>query len=94
MGRVRMATNALRTWKRKIRQTALTMRLSSISFSFKVAIDLLCQPRPARAPGGRAKRGLGFLVDDAPRYVEIASWWERARRGEGLGLLELWSGVS
>lgn len=34
---------------------------------------------------------LGWLVDDAPRYVEIASWWERAPRGEGFGILEVWS---
>ncbi len=40
MGRVMITTNALRTWKRKMMMTRLTIRLSSISFSFSVAMDL------------------------------------------------------
>ena len=39
IGSVIMTTSALGTWKRKIMMTTLTMRPSSISFSFKVAID-------------------------------------------------------
>ena len=61
------------------------------SDGFKTPIDFLCVPRPARKPGGRAKRGLGFLVDDAPRYVERVSWWERVPQGQGFALLEVWS---
>lgn len=59
---------------------------------FKTALDFLCVPRPAKTLGGRSKRGFGFLVDDAPRYVERVAWWERAKVGEGFALLEIWSG--
>jgi hypothetical protein len=59
---------------------------------FKTAIDFLCIPKPPKKPGGRYKRGLGFLVDDAPKFVERVSWWERAPRGQGFALLEVWTG--
>ena len=58
----------------------------------KMAVDCLCVPRQPKRPGGRRKLGLGFLQDDAPRFVEIASWWERAKQGEGLVLIEVWTG--
>jgi hypothetical protein len=59
---------------------------------FKTAIDFLCMPRPAKGLGGRSKRGLGFLTDDAPKYVERVAWWERVPNGKGFALMELWSG--
>jgi hypothetical protein len=73
------------------------VRFSSVepdmpSDGFKTAIDFLCVPRFPKKLGGRFKRGLGFLVDDAPKYVERVAWWERVPRGSGFGLLEIWSG--
>ena len=41
IGSVRIATSALRKWKRKRRQTRLTITLSSTSFSRSVAIARL-----------------------------------------------------
>lgn len=59
----------------------------------KMAIDCLCMPRPPKLPGGRSKKGLGLLRDDAPKFVNIAQpWWERARQREGFCLLEVWTG--
>lgn len=58
----------------------------------KMAVDCLCMPRAPKKLGGRAKKGLGLIFDDAPKYVEIATWWEKARAGEGLALIEVWSG--
>lgn len=59
---------------------------------FKVPIDILGPAKPPRRPGGRKKLGLGLIHDDAPRFVELASWWEYARPGEGFAILEVWSG--
>jgi hypothetical protein len=63
----------------------------------KLARDLLRMPRaPAwsdrhrKVCGGR--KGFGFLVDDAPRFVETARWGEKAKPGAGFGLLEIWTG--
>ena len=39
MGRVRIGTRALRKWKRKRTITRLTMIDSSMSFSFRVAME-------------------------------------------------------
>lgn len=61
---------------------------------FKTAIDFLCVPRPPKSAGGRFKRGLGFLVDDAPRYIERVAWWERVAPTKGFALLEIWSGAA
>ena len=33
--------------------------------------------------------GLGFLVDDAPRFVELRTWWEPAKRGCGFVFCEV-----
>lgn len=43
---------------------------------FKAALDVIVR--------------LGWLVDDAPRYVEIATWWERVPRGQGFGVIEVY----
>jgi hypothetical protein len=60
----------------------------------KIAIDCLAVPRPPKKLGGRSKKGLGLIRDDAPRFVDIAQpWWERARQREGLALIEVWSGT-
>lgn len=59
---------------------------------FKTAIDFLCVPRVPKTPKGRFKRGLGFLVDDAPRFVERVAFWEYAAPGLGFCLLEIWAG--
>jgi hypothetical protein len=63
----------------------------------KLARDLLRMPKaPVWSPsrnrmvGGR--KGFGFLVADAPRYVETARWWDYAPPGKGFSLLEIWSG--
>ena len=40
-GNVRIATSALRKWKRNTMQTRLTTMLSSISFSCRVWMDFL-----------------------------------------------------
>lgn len=62
----------------------------------KLARDLLRVPRASawsnrhrKICGGR--KGFGFLIDDAPRFVETARWWERVPPGKGFGLLEIWS---
>jgi hypothetical protein len=67
------------------------------SNGMKTAIDLLRVPSSPeydarKGQWGRARKGLGFLVDDAPRYCETAMWWEYAPPGNGFGLLEVWSG--
>lgn len=63
----------------------------------KLARDLLRIPRaPAwsdrhrKICGGR--KGFGFLVDDAPRFVETVRWGEKVKPGQGFGLLEIWTG--
>jgi len=45
---------------------------------FKVAVDRL--------------KDLGLIVDDSPRYIDLHQWWEKAPRGKGCGLIEVWSG--
>lgn len=61
---------------------------------FKTPIDFLCVPRLPKKPDGRLKRGLGFLVDDAPKFVErAAGFWERVPPGKGFGLLEIYTGA-
>jgi hypothetical protein len=35
------------------------------------------------------KNGLGFIVDDAPRFVEVRAWWESAKAKEGFVYLEI-----
>lgn len=45
---------------------------------FKVAVDRL--------------KDFGLIVDDAPRFIELHQWWEKAPRGKGFGLIEIWSG--
>lgn len=59
----------------------------------KMAVDCLCVPRLPKQPGGRQKVGLGLLQDDAPRFVEVVSWWEKAKQGQGLALIEVWDGI-
>lgn len=63
----------------------------------KLARDLLRIPRPpawsnrhSKICGGR--KGFGFLIDDAPRFVDTARWWEKTPPGKGFGLLEIWTG--
>lgn len=63
----------------------------------KLARDLLRIPRaPAwsdrhrRICGGR--KGFGFLIDDAPRFVETVRWGEKVAPGKGFGMLEIWTG--
>lgn len=76
-----------------IRAVRFSVRESDqLSDGFKIPLDMLCIPKPAKSLGGRSKKGLGLLVDDAPKYVQIASWWERAPISQGLGLLEVWTG--
>lgn len=70
-----------------------TTEPDAMNDGFKIAIDCLTRPRPPKEPGGRKKYGLNLVYDDAPKYVDIAYWWERARRNEGFGLLEVWSGT-
>lgn len=59
---------------------------------FKTAIDFLRVPVLPKKPGGRFKRGLGFLVDDAPKFVERVAWWERVAPKQGFALLEIYTG--
>ncbi len=40
------------------------------------------------------KGGLGYLVDDAPRYCEVSTSCEYAPPSQGFVLVELWSGES
>lgn len=35
------------------------------------------------------KNGLGFIVDDAPRFVELRTWWEPAKAKEGFVFVEV-----
>lgn len=63
----------------------------------KLARDLLRVPvapswsnRHRKICGGR--KGFGFIVDDAPRFVSTARWWEKVPPGKGFGLLEIWTG--
>ncbi len=39
------------------------------------------------------KNGLGFIVDDSPRYCEIVAWCEYAPPGKGFVLIEVWAGT-
>jgi len=77
-----------------IRQIRFSSREADLpSDGFKTPIDFLCVPKPAKKPGGRCKRGFGFLVDDAPRFVERApAWWERVPPKCGFALLEIYTG--
>jgi len=45
---------------------------------FKVAVDRL--------------KDLGLIVDDSPKCIDLHQWWEKAPRGKGCGLIEVWSG--
>jgi len=36
--------------------------------------------------------GLGYIQDDAPRFVDLHQWWERAPKGEGFVMLEVRTG--
>jgi hypothetical protein len=36
--------------------------------------------------------GLGYLVDDKPRNMRLATWWEPAQPGKGCVLVEVWTG--
>jgi hypothetical protein len=36
--------------------------------------------------------GLGYLVDDKPRNMRLATWWEPAPPGKGCVLVEVWTG--
>lgn len=36
--------------------------------------------------------GLGYLVDDKPRNMRLATWWEPAPPGRGCVLVEVWTG--
>jgi hypothetical protein len=36
--------------------------------------------------------GLGHLVDDKPRNMRLATWWEPAPPGNGCVLVEVWTG--
>jgi hypothetical protein len=55
----------------------------------KLAIDRLCLPR-----GRGLKDRLGLLVDDSPKHIDLHQWGERGPRGEGFGVVEIWSGES
>jgi hypothetical protein len=45
---------------------------------FKVAVDRL--------------KDFGLIEDDSPRCIDLQMWWEKAPRGQGFGLIELWTG--
>lgn len=45
---------------------------------FKVAVDRL--------------KDFGIIKDDSPRCIDLHMWWERAGRGQGFGLIEVYSG--
>jgi hypothetical protein len=76
-----------------VRQIRFSAKEPDVSCEgFKTAIDFLCVPRPPTTPKGRFKRGLGFLHDDAPKYVERVAFWEYAPRGGGFCLLEVYTG--
>lgn len=48
------------------------------SNGFKVAVDRL--------------KDLRLIVDDAPKFIDVNEWWEKAPRGKGCGVIEVWSG--
>ena len=35
--------------------------------------------------------GLRVIADDRPRAIELAQWWEPAKRGQGFVAIEVWS---
>lgn len=39
------------------------------------------------------KSGLGYIVDDSPRYCEVVTWCEYAPPGKGFVLVEVWTGT-
>jgi hypothetical protein len=39
------------------------------------------------------KHGLGFLVDDSPRYADVNCWCEFASPGKGAVVIEVWTGA-
>ena len=61
--------------------------------SFKLAIDCLC-PSKIRKTRGVPKRipGIGLIADDNPEACDVRQRWEQAPSGQGLALLEVWTG--
>lgn len=55
----------------------------------KMAVDALTLPRRERT---RNHDGMGFLVDDRPKCVDVVQSWEYAARGTGFVLVEVWTG--
>mgnify|MGYP006921397106 CR=1 FL=1 len=56
---------------------------------WKVCGDVML---PTRTRRGRAVPGLGLIEDDRPSKLETRAWHERAARGEGFAMVELWTG--
>lgn len=52
------------------------------SDGFKMAIDRLMV----------GEKRLGYLRDDGPGHCEIVQRWEKAPKGQGFAVLEIWSG--
>jgi len=46
-----------------------------------------CKNPVDRLRGG--KMGLGFLVDDAPRFLELRTWWEPSPPKKGFVFVEV-----
>lgn len=36
--------------------------------------------------------GLGIILDDAPRFVQVETWWEPAAQNRGFVFLDVWTG--
>lgn len=57
---------------------------------FKLAVDRL---RPTRMHAGKRVPGLGLIVDDSPRHIDLHQWWEPVKRGDGFGMIEIYTGI-
>ena len=55
----------------------------------KYPIDHLRESRMVR---GKLRPGLGFIVDDSPRFCRVEQTWEPAPPACGVVLIEVWTG--
>jgi hypothetical protein len=73
------------------RPQVLCIRLSSTepdrySDWMKTAVDVLCPPNK------RCTERLNMIHDDAPKYADVISWWEPAKKGHGFCYIEVRTG--
>lgn len=82
------------------RPQVLAVRFSSVapdkySDFAKTAVDYLCTPRKFTVSGAlskRPKKGLNYIKDDGPQFIDLHQWWEPAPKNEGFVYLQVRTG--